>query len=174
MRLRLTLARPLLTLGLVAVLTGVGSATGAALVTGAQIKDHTVTGVDVRDGSLTGADVRDDGLRGADLRDGGLRRRDFADDTRAGLRGSPGIVDYQIVSASREVAAGQSAFVAVACPVGKEPVSVQGFFGTSDTGIQTELAHDGGIVHGHNDLTIPQSLFTQVVCARLHRTVEPD
>lgn len=174
MRLHRTLSRPLLTLGLVAVLSGVGSATGAALITGAQIKDHTITGADVRDDSLTSVDVRDNNLRGSDLRDGGLRGRDFAADTRAGLRGSPGIVDYEIVSGSREVAAGQSDFVAVTCPTGKEAVSVQGFFGTSDTGIQTELVDNGGIVHGHNDLTVPQSLFTQVVCARLHRTVEPN
>lgn len=174
MTLTPSLARPLLTLSLVAALSGAGGATAASLITGARIKDHTVASIDVRDGSLTGDDVRDGGLRGTDARDLTLRERDFATDTRARLQGSPGIAGYEIVTADRQVAAGESGLVSATCPTGKEAVSVQGFFGTSDTGIQTELTGAAGLVHGHNDLAAPQDLVAQVVCARLHRFVEPD
>ena len=61
------------------VLAFAGSAAGASLI----------TGKDIKDGTLTSGDLRDGGLRGVDVRNGSLTRTDFGK-LPTGLTGDPG------------------------------------------------------------------------------------
>ena len=60
-----------------------GTATGAKLITGNDIKDGTITTKDVKDNSLKSADIKDNSLKSKDVKDGTLASGDIKDGTIA-------------------------------------------------------------------------------------------
>lgn len=81
--------------GIAIVLASAGSATAAAVITGASVEDSSLTGRDLRNGSVTGADIRNRSVTGGDVKDGSIGLRDLAADARGrtgttGPAGAPG------------------------------------------------------------------------------------
>jgi hypothetical protein len=117
------------------VLALTGTATAAALVTGAQIKNNTVASVDLKNNSAGSVDILNNSLKSIDVKDGSLLAADFAAGQLAGgpagpvgpagpqgppgPQGSPGLAALEVVSlagASNSLPVKQ---VNASCPAGK-------------------------------------------------------
>lgn len=94
-----------------------GTATAAAMITGAQIKDNTVHGRDITNASVTGKDVKDKSLTPADFT--GSVQGPPGPTGPDGPQGQAGASGLQYVTNGIDIATGKTETWAVSCPVGK-------------------------------------------------------
>jgi len=102
------------------VLAFAGSAAGASLITGKQIKDGTLTSSDLRDGGVRGVDVRDGSLTRADF--GKLPTGSAGDPGGQGLPGPDGVVGVRHQLHSVNLLELEAARIDVSCPLGSHVV----------------------------------------------------
>jgi hypothetical protein len=132
------------------VVASTGSAVGASLITGKQIRNGSITGADIRNHSITSADIRNHTIAGADIRSHTISRRNVKGSLGApgatGPAGPPGPAGPRAqllqarVKATLNIPSGQSNQAVVVCPAGMNVVG--GGFQTNNTHGGLTLASD--------------------------------
>ena len=81
------------------LLFGAGTAVGANLITGKDIKNGSVTTNDIKNNNLTTKDIKDGSLKGADIKDGSIGAKDLSAGAKASVYSGPnwGIVDRNVI-----------------------------------------------------------------------------
>jgi hypothetical protein len=122
---------------------------------------------------ITGADIKDGTVTTADIRDGTLRTKDLAGTTvarlrgnagPAGLQGPSGISGWEIVTTQQAVPANTRAVPALDCPVGKNALSADAYWGHHADAVAVSLYAKGGVAFT-TGRDVDDNLHLQVVCA---------
>ena len=130
------------------VLSSTISATAASLITGAQIRDHSITAVDIANNTLTTTQIKDGSLRVADFAPGSVLKGATGAQGPEGPQGATGPRGYQGATGLQGVAGPAGPAGGPQGPQG--PQGIQGPSGaTGATGAQGPAGMSGNtIMHG--------------------------
>ena len=136
------------------LLSATGGAVAAHLITSSDIQDETIRSVDVKNGTLKTGDIS-----------AAARAALQGNTGPAGPQGSPGISGYQILQASKPVAANTPTDIVLLCPVGKKVISGSGHWSTSNVAVQFILKGDGtGGTSFTSGIPTADTLFVRIIC----------
>jgi len=127
----------------IALTAGTGGAVASHLITSSDIQDGTIRSVDVQNGTLTNADL--------------------SAATKASLQGISG---YQILQASKPVAANTATNIALVCPTGKKMLSGSGHWKLSNEAVQFVLGGSGSDGTSYTSgIPTNDTLAITIICA---------
>jgi hypothetical protein len=157
------------------IVVGSGSAVGASLITGRQIKNGSITGTDVKNKSLSPID-----FRGSVKGEPG-ERGPIGPQGNPGPQGPPGPVNVttltRVTSPEQNVPAGQVGSTQVFCPSGMKVVSGGGSFITGNAnGISASQANEaqtGWFIVGGNTSSVDGSVQAIAFCAESGKAIQP-
>ena len=139
-----------------------------------QLKRNAVTSAKIAPNTIRGSQVVDGSLLTGDFKAGQIPQGPKGDKGDRGPAGPSGISGYEIVTASKTVAANTTLFaVQPTCPAGKKVLggtqTAQGIGNTRGVFFATSVINSSTIysVTASNTNTTPRTIFASAICARV-------